>query len=104
MVKLEFNYSKLLDQKLEKIYNSGVIPRLLLHSCCAPCSSYVIEYLSKYFKITIFYYNPNISPKDEYLKRKEEQIRLIKEMKTVNKVDIIDCDMIMISLKKKLRD
>ena len=92
MVKLEFNYSKLLDQKLEKIYNSGVIPRLLLHSCCAPCSSYVIEYLSKYFKITIFYYNPNISPKDEYLKRKEEQIRLIKEMKTVNKVDIIDCD------------
>ena len=51
---------------------------LLLHSCCGPCSSYVISYLTNYFDITILYYNPNIYPYDEYLKRKEEQIKLIK--------------------------
>ena len=82
------------DRELEKIINNldDKVPRILLHSCCAPCSSYVISYLSNYFDITIFYYNPNISPKDEYLKRKEEQIRLINEIKTKNKLDIIDCD------------
>jgi predicted adenine nucleotide alpha hydrolase (AANH) superfamily ATPase len=64
----------------------------MLHSCCAPCSSYVIEYLSQYFYLTIFYYNPNISPKGEYEKRKKEQIRLINSMPTKYKVDIIDCD------------
>ena len=82
------------DRELEKIINNldDKVPRILLHSCCAPCSSYVISYLSNYFDITIFYYNPNISPMDEYLKRKEEQIRLIKEIKTKNKLDIIDCD------------
>ena len=66
--------------------------RLLLHSCCAPCSSHVITYLTKYFDITILYYNPNISPKSEYDKRKQEQIRLIKEIEKVNNLDIIDCD------------
>ena len=82
------------DRELEKIINNldDKVPRILLHSCCAPCSSYVISYLYNYFDITIFYYNPNISPKDEYLKRKEEQIRLINEIKTKNKLDIIDCD------------
>ena len=83
------NYS----DKCEEILNSlDGKKRLLLHSCCGPCSSYVITYLTKFFDITILYYNPNIFPYNEYLKRKEEQIRLIKEMKTVNKVDIIDCD------------
>lgn len=66
--------------------------RLLLHSCCAPCSSHVISYLTNYFDITILYYNPNISPKEEYEKRKEEQIRLIKEIDKKNNIDIIDCD------------
>ncbi len=66
--------------------------KLLLHSCCAPCSSHVISFLTKYFDITILYYNPNISPYDEYLKRKEEQKRLIKEIEKVNNLDIIDCD------------
>ena len=66
--------------------------KLLLHSCCAPCSSHVISFLTKYFDITILYYNPNISPYDEYLKRKEEQKRLIKEIDKVNNLDIIDCD------------
>ena len=65
---------------------------ILLHSCCGPCSSYVISYLSNYFDITILYYNPNISPYDENLKRKEEQIRLINEMATKNKLNIMDCD------------
>ena len=66
--------------------------KLLLHSCCAPCSSHVITLLTKYFDITILYYNPNISPIEEYQKRKEEQIRLIKSIEKINKIDIIDCD------------
>ena len=81
-----------MEKELELIKNLKNRPKLLLHSCCAPCSSYVIEYLSDYFDITIFYYNPNISPKQEYLKRKEEQIRLINCIETSGKLDIIDCD------------
>lgn len=78
--------------KLDEIINSlDYTPKLLLHSCCAPCSSYVIEYLTKYFDITILYYNPNIEPKEEYLKRKNEEIRFINEFKSINKLDIIDC-------------
>ena len=69
---MKVNYSNLLEKKLENIEKSGLKPKLLLHSCCAPCSSYVIEYLAKYFCITVYYYNPNISPIDEYLKRKRE--------------------------------
>lgn len=86
------NYQKKLDKILEEIKKSGNIPKLMLHSCCAPCSSYVLEYLTEYFDITVLYYNPNIYPKEEYLKRKEEQIRLINEKKWINKVNIIDCD------------
>ena len=86
------NYDKLLEKILIDIKNNNIRPTLLLHSCCAPCSSYVIEYLTNYFNITIFYYNPNISPIEEYLKRKNEQIRLIKSIDKVNKVDIIDND------------
>lgn len=71
----QINYQK----ELEKILNSleGRVPRLFLHSCCAPCSSYCLEYLCKYFAITVFYYNPNISEEPEYRKRVEEQKRLI---------------------------
>ena len=57
------------------------MPRLLLHSCCAPCSSYVLEYLSQYFEVTVFYYNPNIYPESEYTKRVLEQQKLISEMR-----------------------
>ncbi len=64
-------------------------PSLLLHSCCAPCSSYVLKYLSEYFKITLLYYNPNISPENEYIKRINEQQRLINEMPLKNKVKFI---------------
>jgi len=86
-----------IKQKLEKILENLLDKdpkNILLHSCCAPCSSYVIEYLSQYFNITILYYNPNISPEEEYLKRKEEQIKLINTLKltTKNKLNIIDCE------------
>ena len=66
--------------------------KLLLLSCCGPCSSYVISYLTNYFDITILYYNPNIYPYDEYLKRKQEQIKLINEIDCSNNLDIMDCD------------
>ncbi len=74
------NYQLILDKTLERITNGGVRPTLLLHSCCAPCSSYVLEYLNKYFNITVFYYNPNIYPESEYMRRVSEQKRLISEM------------------------
>ena len=70
------NYQKELEKVISKIQESQ-IPGLLLHSCCAPCSSYCLEYLCQYFAITVFYYNPNISASEEYRKRVEEQKRLI---------------------------
>ena len=65
--------------EMEKVINSlnGKTPTLLLHACCGPCSSYCLEVLSNYFKISILYYNPNISPYTEYLKRKEELLACI---------------------------
>lgn len=77
---LKENYQVLLDKELEAIRQSGRTPRLLLHACCAPCSSYVLEYLSAYFEITLFYYNPNIAPESEYRFREEEARRLIAAM------------------------
>lgn len=71
------NYQKELDDLIKKL---DYKPKLLLHSCCAPCSSYVITYLKEFFDITVLYYNPNIEPVEEYKKRKEEQIKLIKEL------------------------
>lgn len=73
------NYQKELEKLLQRIESEKQeeIPRLFLHSCCAPCSSYVLEYLSTYFAITVFYYNPNISFAEEYGRRVEEQKRLI---------------------------
>lgn len=83
------NYSNLCENILKTLPERK---KILLHSCCAPCSSHVITYLSKYFDITILYYNPNIFPYEEYIKRKNEQIKLINEIKTENLVNIIDCD------------
>lgn len=71
------NYQKELDQIIEKLVLEHRRPRLLIHSCCAPCSSYVLEYLSNYFDITIYYYNPNIYPEEEYSRRIKEQQNLI---------------------------
>ena len=73
------NYQKELDKKIELIVSEKKVPRLFLHSCCAPCSSYVLEYLSEYFEITVFYYNPNIFPESEFEKRIHEQEKLIRE-------------------------
>ena len=86
------NYQKEMLEIIKKEQENNNIPSILLHSCCAPCSSHVIDTLTNYFNITILYYNPNIEPYEEYLKRKEEEIRFIKEYKNVNKLDIIDCD------------
>ncbi len=86
------NYQKELDKILSEIKESDRLPKLLVHSCCAPCSSYVLEYLNPYFKITVLYYNPNISPVEEYEKRKAEQIRLINEGDWKNPIKIMDCD------------
>lgn len=72
------NYQKELDKTLAALEAENRVPQLLLHSCCAPCSSYVLEYLSQYFEITVFYYNPNIYPPAEYDKRVEEQERFIR--------------------------
>lgn len=85
------NYQKLLDEIIMKNEREDITPSLLLHSCCAPCSSYTIEYLSQYFSITVFYYNPNISEQAEYEKRKAEQIRLINSMPVKNKVRFLAC-------------
>ena len=68
------NYQKELDRVLEGLEREAAVPRLLLHSCCAPCSSYVLEYLSRYFEITVLYYNPNIYPPEEFGKRLKEQL------------------------------
>ena len=86
------NYQLLLDKELENITKSNKIPTLLLHACCAPCSSYVLEYLSKYFKITILYYNPNITDKNEYYKRLDELKNFIKKINYINPVDIMDIE------------
>ena len=73
------NYQKELDKVLNGLGQQEYVPKLLLHSCCAPCSSYVLEYLSEYFRITVFYYNPNIYPEEEYGKRVEELRRFLSE-------------------------
>lgn len=74
------NRQKELDRILASLPEGGEAPTLFLHACCAPCSSYVLEYLSQYFAITLFYYNPNISPASEYAHRAEEARRLVREM------------------------
>lgn len=81
-------YQKILDDILENIKKSNKKPKLLLHACCGPCSSYVIEYLSNYFDITIYYYNPNIYPATEYIRRKEELKKFVKQFN--NKINVIE--------------
>ena len=82
----KINYQRKLDEVLAGLDGT---PKLLLHSCCAPCSSYCLEYLSRYFEITVLYYNPNISPEEEFRKRAEEQRRLISEMPVKNPVELV---------------
>lgn len=86
---MQESYYKLCLKELESLNGR---PKILLHSCCAPCSSAVITFLTNFFDITILYYNPNIAPIEEYEKRKKEQIKLIKEIDHIGSIDIIDCD------------
>lgn len=84
------NYQIILDKTIENIKKNNIRPTLFLHSCCAPCSSYVLEYLSEYFDITIFYYNPNISPETEFVKRVREQKRLVNTMPLKSEIKVIE--------------
>lgn len=84
------NYQVELTKIIEENQRKETTPTLLLHSCCAPCSSYCLEYLSKYFKITVFYYNPNIYPESEYENRVAEQKRLISSLKVKNEISFIE--------------
>lgn len=86
------NYQRQLEDVLRRIEAENRVPTLLLHSCCAPCSSYVLEYLSDYFQITVFYYNPNIYPDEEYLHRVREQQELIRRMPLKYSVSFIEGD------------
>lgn len=84
------NYQRLLDDIIRRLEKSGEVPSLLLHCCCAPCSSYVVEYLSNYFRITTFYYNPNIFPKEEYAHRVAELKRFVSEFPTRYPVSFVE--------------
>ena len=84
------NYQKLMEQTIHSNLKEGIVPTLLLHSCCAPCSSYCLEYLSDYFKIAVFYYNPNIYPEDEYYKRVSEQKHFIEKLPAKNPISFIE--------------
>lgn len=84
------NYQKQLEMTIAKHEKAGEVPTLLLHSCCAPCSSYCLEYLSNYFHITVFYYNPNIYPEEEYVKRVEEQRHFIERLPVKHKIDFVE--------------
>lgn len=86
----KLNYQKELDKTIQNITAQGITPTLLLHVCCAPCSSYCLEYLSQYFNITVYYYNPNISLKEEYTYRLNEEKRLLSLMEFKNPVKIIE--------------
>lgn len=97
----QVNYQKELEKILNTLQEKGEAapdyrpPRLFLHSCCAPCSSYCLEYLCRYFLITVFYYNPNISFSEEYQKRVAEQKRLIAAYNKEEKgwpIDIVEGD------------
>jgi len=83
----KINYQQKLDELIASL--DGKRPSLLLHSCCAPCSSYCLEYLARYFDITVLYYNPNISPEAEFRKRANEEARFIDEFPAAAGVKLI---------------
>ncbi len=89
-INFQLKLDKILKEIEKESKDTNYVPKLLLHSCCAPCSSYVLEYLSQYFSITIFYYNPNISEAKEYYKRVEEQKRLIRELPVKHEIHFME--------------
>ena len=86
---MKINYQLEMEREIARILKDGRRPRLLLHSCCAPCSSAVLEQLTKVFDITVYFYNPNIAPEEEFLHRVEEQRRFIGEMPRQGVIDLI---------------
>ncbi len=86
------NYHKKMLEMIHENEEKGLVPTLLLHTCCGPCSTTVIQRLSSHFHITVLYYNPNIEPEEEYIKRKKEQIRFLKEYPAAYPVSFLDCD------------
>ena len=86
---MNVNYDNVFKDIIKNIKGT---PRVLLHSCCAPCSSQVLARLSDYFLVTVLYYNPNIEPFSEYEKRKDEQKRFIKSFPSKNQISFLDCD------------
>ena len=91
------------QNKLMEIINSlDKRPKLLLHSCCGPCSTAVLSFLVPYFNITVLYYNPNIEPIEEYLKRKNEQIRFINEYQR-KEIEFLDCDYDNTTFRNKVK-
>ncbi len=85
----KINYQKLMEDQISSLEST---PSLLLHSCCGPCSSYVLEVLSQFFNVTVAYYNPNIYPEDEYFKRLSEQRKIIEKMPFKNPVKLMECE------------
>ncbi len=88
----KINYDRMCTAVIRQQTVAGRVPTLLLHSCCAPCSSATLEWLSQYFQITVFYYNPNIAPEGEFQKRLAEQRRLIEQQPAVHPVQLIAGD------------
>lgn len=86
------NYSREIDALIEKNKKDNIVPKLMLHACCACCLSYVLEYLSEHFEIYVLYYNPNITERNEYEYRKSEVKRLIFQMPLKRKVTVVDCE------------
>ena len=89
MMDVKINYAKLLEKELENVLKSGIKPSLLLHACCAPCSTYVLECLSQHFDITVYFYNPNIYPEEEYNFRSEELSRFIAECHKNDNIKVV---------------
>lgn len=87
---MKINYQKQLDDIIKSLQKEGRKPTLLLHACCAPCSSYVLEYLHTYFRIILYYYNPNITPEEEYVKRIHELQRFVKEAGYEGEVSFVE--------------
>ena len=85
------NYQKELEAIISANDSTGIRPKLLMHSCCAPCSSYVMEYLRTHFRLTMFFYNPNMDSKAEYDKRSAELVRLIDELNACDPMNKINC-------------
>jgi|SRR5574344_127103 hypothetical protein len=86
------NFQLELDGIIKDDTEAGIVPTVLLHSCCAPCSSYTLEYLSQYFNVTVYYYNPNIYPEEEYHKRVVEIERLIRELPATHPISLVEGD------------